>query len=230
MSLKPFLAIVSNEPEHKIVAFSVLWKFTDHEGNLSQWFAQFKYPDAVAGISGTGRDAWALENIGDREMIPGEKRVVSVSFAVSHRMAIEEYWQNWLLEAAKSYHDKYGRTEELTISLDTVIFDDGAILGPDEYDLSHHFTAYLNAKQSAFRNIVAALDSGRSIDRAFTVIESVEVPTADSLMADPTAIYGRLAAEEIMGLRRRVGDQVLSTLVRKAVRDKDFVVQRNDRD
>lgn len=192
--------------------------------------SKVKYPDALAGISGTGRDAWALENIGHREMIPGEKRVVSVSFAVSPRMATEEYWQNWLLEAAKFYHDKCGITEKLTISLDAVIFDDGTILGPDENDLSDHFAAYLNAKQGAFRNIVAALDSGQPIDRAFTVIESVEVPTADSLMADTTAIYRRHAAEEIMGLRRRVGDQVLSTLVRKAVRDKDFVIQRNDRD
>jgi hypothetical protein len=211
LRLKPYLAIVSNRNPRTIVAYTVSWTVTRRNDSTETSHTQFKFPDAVAG---TGNGLSVLQG---REIKTGEERLVGMGFEV------------WPAEYVDSYRDfgqhaieRLGEVRNLRIELDAVIFDDGVLLGPDESRLAENFIAFVQAKQTLYREVVVGLELGSVGDDVFAPLrQTVAAPPRPNAM-DPMAVYAREAAAEILGWR----DRILLEVFRRALRRAPFSIKR----
>ena len=209
--LAPYLVIVRNQNPRTIVAYTVAWTVTGRHGASHVKYTQYKFPDAVAGTS------HGLSLLEGREVRTGEQRLHGLGFEL------------WPPEHARAYRDyglseasEFGAVTRIEIALDAVILDDGALLGPDRSHLAEHFIEFVRAKQSAYRDTLIALESGRPADDALAplrVMASAQPPTAP---IDPLSIYPRMAAEEILAFHRRVSLEVF----RRSLRREPFSIRR----
>jgi hypothetical protein len=213
LGLKPYLAIVSNHDPRTIVAYTVAWTVTRRNESTEKNRTQFKFPDAVAG---TGNGLSILQG---REIKTGEERLVGMGFEV------------WPAEYVDSYRDfgqrdigRLGEVRNLRIELDAVIFDDGALLGPDESHLGEHFIAFVQAKQTLYREVVVGLELGSVGDDVFAPLrETVAAPPRRNAV-DPLAIYTRQAAAEVLGWH----DRIVLEVFRRALRRESFSIKRQE--
>jgi hypothetical protein len=207
--LKPYLAIVKNRNPRTVVAYTVSWTVTLRNGMSETHHTQFKFPDAVAGTNN------GLSLLAGREIRTGEERLVGVGF------------ETWPPEYVNTYRD-YGLAESeqlmnvksVEIALDAVIFDDGMMLGPDQWRLAEHFIEFVRAKQSLYRDIVVGLENGEH-DVVAPLRAMVSVPPS-SAYKNPLDLYPRLAAEEILHFQDRVRVEVF----RRTLRREPFAIRR----
>jgi hypothetical protein len=109
----------------------------------------------------------------------------------SDRRVLSAPFIDWLTE----YHD----ANALDISIDAAIFDDGKFIGPNRPNSTGTSDRYVEAKQDYYRIILRGLDSGMSLDEAFSPIEAVikanaAKPGLDS--RDVRTTWKRIAAPE----------------------------------
>jgi hypothetical protein len=213
LRLKPFITIVGNSSKRTVVAFALSWKMTTPKGTKIV-LAQHKYPDALTAISTRGN-----------EIRSRERRIVAREVEINNGEWTEEPTANFYL---CQFADWFARTAdliELRIDLDAAILDDGTLLGPDESELAVDFVAHLEAKQTLYREIIDALDTGSTMEEAFRPVQRT-VSTARMIdLGNPLSIYGRLAAEDVHRWRVRYGERAVD-LLRKAIRNEPFVIGR----
>jgi hypothetical protein len=230
LQLKPYLVVVSNQSARTVVAFDTLWKRTYRDGRTENTFVQFKYPDAVAGIPGTGLHPPEQE-IGSA-IPPGKQRLCAMELEFGSQIVAFHGWKKMMRDGTRNMARMYADVTKLEIGLDAVIFDDGTLVGPNTGNLHEDFAAYVEAKQKLFRSVVVGLDAGQSMDEVFAPMKAAVAVPASSLVktmtADRLALYSRLAAEEILGLRARIRDQAVHSLFKQAVRKEPFVIHRRE--
>ena len=210
LDLKPLLTIVQNRNPRTVVAYAMSFTRTLRNGMSAVDYAQFKFPDAVAGTSR------GLSVLQDREIRTGEERLIGMGFEV------------WPPDYAASFRDygidgviRLSDVQKLEIGLDAVIFEDGVILGADQSRLAEHFIEYILAKQSMYRDIVVGLENG-------SYKEDVFGPMRDILAARPSAKessivrYRRQAASDVLRFR----DRVLLEIFRRTLRREPFAIRR----
>jgi hypothetical protein len=219
LSLKPFVVIVANHAKATIVAYEVAWIVTDTSGRRTRLSIQFKYPDALADSSDVSPEG--------HPVMVGEKRLVSTDLEIDSSWK-DDFYLNQLRSFAKQIKEENAQAKTVDITLDTVIFSDGLLIGPNQGTLDQDFVAYLQAKQDLFRQIVSDLSSGKSVDQAFTPLATLAANHPVSPRQDRTAFYRMLSAQEINRLRRRVGDAKIGETVRRAIRQEPFVLRRNN--
>ncbi len=216
--LKPYMVVVSNQTSHTVVAYNLLWKLTNRDGSTENKFVQRKYPDAVAGAPGTEASPPG------HAISPGEKRLSAMEIEFGPEIIKLPGWEQTLRDAARNQAKTYADVTALEVELDAVIFDDGVLVGPDHGNLQASFAAYLEAKQKLFREIVAGLDAGQSMEQVFAGAKAEA--DVHSSTAATHSIYDRLAAEEILALRSRIGDQAVHNVFKQAIRKEPFVIHR----
>ena len=223
LDLKPLVVIVSNQSAGEIVAYALVWKVTYKDKGTETTTVQFKYPDAIAGIADSG--AVALKKRDHLSILSHEKRVVAKEFEVGAWWE-EEFYLSQLRSFAETQKQEVAAAEQIEVDLDAAIFSDGLLVGPNRTDFDKEFMTYFEAKQNLFRQIVSGLDAGRDIDEAFA---RLKILTANplSLPRDRAAYYERSAAQEIIGLRKRIGDSAVSETFRQAIRKEPFLVHRS---
>jgi hypothetical protein len=211
LDLKPYLAIVANHNPRTVVAYTVSWTVIRRNESSETNHTQFQFPDAVAG---TGNGLSVLQG---REIKTGQERLAGMGFEV------------WPVEYVDSYRD-FGRqasehlsdAKELRIALDAVIFDDGALLGPDESHLAQHFIAFVQAKQSLYRDVVAGLENSRAREDVFAPLRATLTARHHPNPMDPLAAYSRQSAAEVLGFH----DRIVLEVFRRALRREPFAIQR----
>jgi hypothetical protein len=211
LDLAPYLAIVRNQNSRTVVAYTIAWTATLRNGASRVKYTQFKFPDSVAGTSN------GLSLLESREIRSGEQRLHGLGFELwppEHTRAYREYG---LAEALE-----WGAVTRIEIALDAVIFDDGALLGPDRSRLAEHFIEFVRAKQTAYRDILVALENGSINDDAFAPLRAIVSTPPPALPMDPFSIYSRMAAEEILNFHRRVTIEVF----RRTFRREPFTIRR----
>jgi hypothetical protein len=221
LALKPLVVIVSNQSAGEIVAYALVWKVTYKDGRTATTTTQFKYPDALAGIADSG--AVALSRRDDLPILSHQRRVVAKEFEVGPSWE-EEFYLNQLRSFASDQKQEVATTEQIEINLDAALFSDGLLVGPNRTGFDQEFMTYFEEKQNLYREIVSDLDSGNDLDEAFAPLKILAADHV-SPRQDETTFYKMLAAQEIIGLRRRIGDSVSQT-VRLAIRKEPFVVHR----
>ena len=211
LTLKPYLAIVSNHNALTVVAYTVKWTATLRNQSSQLHRTQFKFPDAVAGAM------YGLPALEGREIRSGEERLVGIGF------------EAWPPEQADSYRDFGGwRAEQLgpvihlRIMLDAVIFENGVMLGPDESRLGEHFITFLQAKQAAYREIVTGLETNDPAEDVFAPLRQILAAPLPPETADPLAIYRKQTAGEVLALHNRTALEVF----RRTLRREPFAIRR----
>lgn len=102
----------------------------------------------------------------------------------------------------------------------------GLLVGPDGFNLDQDFTAYLGAKQRLFRQVVSDLDSGCTVEEALEPAKSLAAQRPFR-GRDRSAMHGVMAAQEILALRRRIGDSAVPELFKQVIRKEAFVIRRS---
>jgi hypothetical protein len=229
LGTKPYLVILSNRSAHTIVAYETVWTiiYTDKSKRRKTTFAPMLFVDAVSGMDG----ATVLSDPESQPISSGEKRLVAAdtNFGPPSKTITKDgeiNLVNWLRAVAQDQNANAAEVAEIQINLDATIFSDGILVGPNTSNLDQYFTAKLEAKQKLFRQVVSDLDAGRTVEEALgpakTLAAQTPVPSRD-----PSVIYIRLAAQEIVALRRRIGDSAVSALFRQAIRKEPFVIKRS---
>jgi hypothetical protein len=210
LELKPCLAIVSNRNPRTVVAYTVAWTAVLRNGTSEIQYTQFKFPDAVAGTCN------GLAVLQGREIKPGDERLVGMGFEV------------WPPEHAASYRDfglqsvaSLGAVTHLQIALDAVIFDGGALLGPDLSRLAEHFIEFVHAKQRVYRDIVVGLENGDAIENLLAPLRAA-LAVRPRPLEDPMAGYRRQAAQEVLDFHNRVTLEIF----RRTLRREPFAIRR----
>ena len=213
LELKPYLAIVQSHDPRTVVAYTVSWIVTRRNDSSEVSHTQFKFPDAVAG---TGNGLAILQG---REIKTGEQRLVGMGFEVWPVEYVEQY-----REFGRHATRQLGEVKRLRIALDAVIFDDGAMIGPDESRLAEHFITFVQAKQSLYRQVVIGLETGRAGDDVFAPLRESLGERFSPNPRDPLAIYDRQAAAEVLGWH----DRVVLEVFRRALRREPFAIRREE--
>ncbi|HUB82780.1 MAG TPA: hypothetical protein VMB03_28475 [Bryobacteraceae bacterium] len=210
LDLAPYLAIVRNQNRRTVVAYTIAWTVTLRNNMSRVKYTQYKFPDAVGGASG------GFSMLEGREIRTGEQRLHGLGFELwppQHALAFRDYG---ISEARE-----FGAVTRIEVALDAVIFDDGALLGPDRSHLAEHFIEFVRAKQSAYGDILEALESG-AVEDALAPLRAIASSTPPGLAIDPLGIYSRMAAEEILAFNRRVALEAF----RRTIRRDPFSIRR----
>lgn len=146
----PPTVLLSNQTQKTIVAYSLLWKTLDSNGNvlLSQrYFAQ------VRGILTLeeGHSAWE-----DKPAIPAqESRLIHVG-ADAEMMPADTY-----AESLREVSTALGEASQLVISLENVIFRDGTYAGQRNSEFIRIFQAEIDSRKLAMEELVRCHDENR---------------------------------------------------------------------
>jgi hypothetical protein len=213
LGLKPYLAIVSNYDPRTVVAYAVSWTVTQRNESTEVSYTQFKFPDAVAG---TSRGLAVLQA---REIKTGGERLVGMGFEVWPAEYVDSY-----AGFGQQANRQLGDVKNLRIALDAVIFDDGALLGPDESHLAEHFIAFVQAKQNRYREIVVGLELGSMGNDVFAPLREAILAPSQPNSRDPLAVYDRQSAAEALGLH----DRVVLEVFRRALRREPFSIRQQE--
>jgi hypothetical protein len=217
-AVKPCLVILSNHSERTIVAYCVWFEMTDGAGRLQQSFVHFNYPNAITGGS-AGRNGLPR----DREVRPGEERVVGTMFEI-----MPDVNNQWLTDFAKQQGERLKDVRRLEVRIDAMIFDDGSLVGEDTSELQRAFETYLTATQEVCQSVVSSIDGGSSIDDVFQWLLTALADAKTRVEGgDRSALYYVEATADALRARRKVGDERVADVLRQAIRHTPFVIRRD---
>jgi hypothetical protein len=226
LRLKPFLVIVSNQSPRTVVSFSKNWRVTHGDGRTTMFREAVSFPHAVCGDALVSRDPAGFD--------PGARRIEANGVVIQGWGDLDEYFDQFLPQFFDQNDRLLARATELRIELNAAIFDDGTLVGPDDESwLRHTFSAYVEAKQSWYRGIIAALDAGRSVADAFQPLDDFSsawmsgLRTGDAPPQEfPLEMWKREAAADAQRWRRRYADEEIPRLLKQSIRLEPFAISR----
>jgi len=224
LSLKPLLVIFSNHTQRTVVAFAFVWKITYPNKRTNTTTAEYKYPDAIAGSQDIANVP--LEKRDDLPLPGGQQKLVAPEIELGPSWE-EPFYRDQLLSFGADQKRDLADAETIEITLDAAIFSDGQLVGPDHSNLEQSFMAEFESEQKFFRQIVADLDAGHSIEEAFAPVTALAQQHPPSPRGDLKAFYETITAQEIVSLRKRVGDASVRALFGGAIRKEPFAIRRD---
>jgi hypothetical protein len=243
---KPYVVIVSNGSPRKIVALTVTSSFVGGGATPAALHMTYPPPDVERSIACNAPDAVGTSDIdfGDRSErgIPaGGMKLMGLHFAVPEVRPKfetppdapgwdnERIW-NWVVSTTKDFADRIKRQgggKPIVAKVETVIFDDGLIVGTDpENFLRNAFESSLKARQDLYKQIVELLDHGKSMEEAFRLkAASPDVAQLTTSM-EFGEHYRSEAISTVTTLRKRYGDEAIRDVLRQAILKEPFVIHR----
>jgi hypothetical protein len=206
---------VSNQSPQTVVAWAANWQVRTKRGTRTTHHCWVRCPDAVCG-DGSGRRSGQ-----EREIAPGGLGLMARGCAVTPEN-IQYQEGAWLDRFVQENEQELADVTELSIDLDAVIFDDGALIGPDHSRWSVQFAAYVNAKQDVYRTIVQRLEHCKASEDFFGPIRAMLWGPEHHDKRDPLTTYPSQAAAEAIGWQRRA----LLDVFKPAIRAEPFVIRR----
>jgi hypothetical protein len=221
--LKPFVAIVSNRSDRRIVGFTVTFEIARPGAKPTRENTVFVYPDGLVptGVRDKDPTLRAIEPLGNR--------VIPMSFQLP---AFDQRYEATIRQWAEIAHDGDTSATLIGISLDCVIFDDGHLAGPDNANLRDRFLLSLDTRQRLYREIVNAVDKGRTSTEAFAgVAARQQSGTAGDLVkvslpdVEVKFISDR-ALQDTLRMREQYGDLGALEAFRKSILEAPFTIAR----
>lgn len=223
LKLKPMLAIVSNESPRTIVSFSKIWTVRHVGGRTSTFKSHASFPEFICGDASFRRDPQAFP--------PGAKRVEAVGLVIQGYANDEPYYDQFLDQFIVEKDQMLANAMELHIELDAVIFDNGALIGPDQNGwLSGLFSDYVAAKQQWYREILERLDAGLSVEEAYAPIRAFQAEHRTRTRrpvrsGEHLELWKTNAAAEATRWRDHFREDELPALLRESIRLDPFVIR-----
>ena len=223
LAFKPYEILFINHSKLEIAAYAIKWRILDEDDHGGKYFLQVKYPDAIAGQH---QDvSFPLES----GVKSGQMRLVGVEFDIGS-VANNPNSADHLREGADAEKARFASAKSISVSVDEVIFSDGSCLGSDEAKLVEHFTIFVRAKQALYREIVAKVNGGSSIEDVVQEYKeqlqnqlSQDIRRTASGETDLNALYSSIAIQEVVRLYSLRQKDFYST-IRASIRPEDFTV------
>ncbi len=223
LKMKPALVIVRNDSPRTIVAESLTWRVGRNVGGLVQR-TNSQFPEVIVGDTAISRSRKGVK--------PGECQVVAAGCVVENLDAIDEM-DTWIEHFVGERDRMVADSTGIAIELDAVIFDDGQLAGPDENGwLRGMFGSYVTEKQQWYRQILAALDAGASLEDAYSPLRAFQEQLnrdprrrMQMMREDPNHLWRTQAAAEAAAWRHRYPDDQIPDLLRRSIRLDPFVIR-----
>jgi hypothetical protein len=195
-------------------------------------------PDAVgsAGVDFGDRS--------ERGIASGEERLIGIGFEIPQRKIKFDYesgaeWNDeriwdWGISVTKDFISRIKSQDPTTrgirVRLDTVIFDDGLLVGRDTGNfLSNALQSRITARQDLYRQIVDRINGGASVEEAFQPA-SPSVPDMMEHIQEGLEFRESLNAMEaihtVNALRKIHGDAKIHDVLRQCILKDPFVIHR----
>jgi len=213
-SLKPLSVFVKNSGRSLVLAYALTWELRDKDGK--------RITSKTVGYSALGvlMGDESLSNTKHTTAIePGTSRCFTVDDQIEQDAPETVSGQNTSLPLQSSEindtHDtkasailakftsRLSEATSVSVSLDSVVFEDGTFVGPNETGFIEQAQAMLNAKVDLLREIAVASKQG-TLKEAFESIKAksreADVEFAENISADDWYRYFRkIYAKEITG-------------------------------
>jgi hypothetical protein len=213
---KPFMAIVTNTSQRRVAAFSLCFLLRTN-GPPTTACQQHRAPDAL-----TNADERLRDDPNERELLPGESRLVGMGFAMHPlRPDVEPSMQPFIDDLQKRYRG-YGLP---LITVDSIIFDDGEIAGPDTVGLREHYSAAVAVKQTLYRTMIDAVKKGASFEEALAAGEREMIGSRGAL-PEELRFYADEALADVENSKRRQGSERTLAIIQKLLLEKTFEIRK----
>jgi hypothetical protein len=172
---KPGSVIIKNTSQHAVVSFGLRWKIRDSTGFV--WTRDVMHMEPRALLDG-GRSR------AERVPIPAHSaQLITVEGIVTDGDALRGFTSSFLAP---------GFTV-VSVQLDSAVFDDGEVVGPDQIGMLPTFRATINAKQDLMEEISDRLAQGQFLHEILVALNSANkaAPTTHAPL-DPDGTYASL--------------------------------------
>ena len=172
---RPGSVILKNDAQHSIASFAMRWKTKDSTGFV--WTRDVMHMEPRALLDGGRR---RTEHI---SLEAGASWLVTVEGMIANPEALRNF---------SSSFPEPGFTV-VSVQLDSAIFDDGEIVGPDQIGMAPVFRATINAKQDLMEEISGRLRQGESLREILAALNSAHKRAPQTYAPlDPAGAYAAL--------------------------------------
>ena len=194
--LAQYSIVLSNESTKHIVGVAVRWILTDHTGQsrtTMQSFDSFgtsvaaRQPVVLAGtqLIATPNGFQHARVLSGGGFISGGGRAAGVSSFGFGRGQLVRI-------------DDLDRAQGVTAVVDTIIFEDGRVIGTDESHLADYINAIAAAVKSLVRNLRDAISDGRDVDELLRNIASMRRTRSAANLLEDSAGYWVMREAELL--------------------------------
>ena len=172
---KPGSVIIKNTSQHAVASFGLRWKIRDSTGFV--WTRDVMQMEPRALLDG-GRSRMEPLSIAAHS-----GQLITIEGIIANADALRDFRSSFLAPGFTI----------VSVELDSAIFDDGELVGPDQIGILPVFRATINAKQDLMEEISGRLSVGESLHEVLTALNSAK-STASRTHAplDPDATYASL--------------------------------------
>lgn len=172
---KPASVIIKNTSQHAVVSFGLRWKIRDSTGFVRTRDVMHMEPRAL--LDG-------VRSRTEQVSIPAHSaQLVTVEGIIANADALRGFTSSILGPGFTI----------ASVELDSAIFDDGGLVGPDQIGILPTFTATINAKQDLMEEISDRLSQGQPLHEILVALNSANkaVPKTHAPL-DPSGTYATL--------------------------------------
>jgi hypothetical protein len=176
---RAFSIVLVNHTERTIVGYAVQWKFTMPDGTTQTHQYHYGQPDAL--LDGGKTKILPGHRFHSKMIGPSSMQIVYPLAHISQPIQLAQP----LTEAAENelehFEDLARSASQVTFSLDSVLFEDGNMLGPDSTHFLEAYTAALSGEQKAVRYIVDSAQQGVSGDEITSRVTALQEEASRNL-------------------------------------------------
>jgi hypothetical protein len=229
-TLGPFSVFVKNTTEKDIIAYKLNWEIKASDGRVSNYPRTYFAPAYLTGVSRSKQLDDAMRSVkrgnarfftmiptpfeeGDNSRSSGSGSGVFIARAgtesqVGAGAAVSANLQSVVDTLSK----KLGEATDITVSIESVLFDDGAFVGPAGDIEFIRLKASISAKYDLLSEMkqafaVEKLSAGKVLDRVAAIAkENATIPTAAPDFTSYYRYFRSLQAQEVLSARSALKD------------------------
>jgi hypothetical protein len=208
-AVKNVAVVIRNSSDKTVIGYTLKWQFKAVDGSMTA--KSISYVQSAA-LLDAGR-AKHPPNLPGGILIPPEsKRLVSLFGSMgsdSHPGLKVDANVQQQIDKIKAL---INQSSEVTVVLDSVLFEDGSSAGPNETHALDDFVKSFDGLQAFYRHAMQLVDSGTSEPDIVAWLKTQMV--ADPGAANQSEFNRHIAATELLGVRERSGMPAAVDLIR----------------
>ena len=172
---KPGSVIMKNATQHAVVSFGLRWKIRDSTGFV--WTRDVMHMEPKALLDGGRRRTDQVS------IAAGSSCMVTVEGVITNPEALRDFSSSFLAPGFAV----------VSVQLDSAVFDDGEVVGPDQIGMLPTFRATINAKQDLMEEVSGRLSQGQSLHEILATLNSTtKAAPKTHAPLDPDGTYAAL--------------------------------------
>ena len=211
---KPGSVIMKNVSQHAVASFGLRWKIKDSTGFV--WTRDVMHIEPRTLLDG------ARQRTDQVSIAAGSSCLVTVEGVILNPEALRNFSSPFLAP---------GFTV-VSVQLDSAVFDDGEVVGPDQIGMLPTFRATINAKQDLMEEISQKLSQGQSLHEILVALNSANktVPK-NQVPLDPNGTYGAIRQQyldELTTTEQNFGQEIAMRSLKHHKYDNRPNIHRHD--